>query len=121
MSNWPSSLPTKQFLGVSEKDDESRLVTAMDAGPATVRNRFTAVSRAISTPIVLTGTQKQAFDTFYRTTLANGTASFTWTDPVTDSPATFRFKSNPEWQCIVPSSTPANRIWKAMLALEILP
>jgi len=121
MPAWPASLPQKQFLGVSEKDDESRLVSAMDAGPALVRNRFTAVPRVISTSIVLTGTQRQTFDTFYRTTLSNGTLSFTWTEPVADAAATFRFKSNPEWQCIVSSSTPANRIWKATLSLEILP
>lgn len=120
MSNWPATLPQQHFLGASTQDDESRLVSAMDAGPALVRKRFTAFTQTVETPIVLTGTELAAFNTFYRVTLNQGADSFTWTDPQTDSSVTFRFKSAPKWQCIK-SGPVASREWKATLSLEILP
>lgn len=120
MSTWPSTLPTKQFIGTTEQDDESRLISPMDAGPSLIRNRFSAVPRPISVPITLTGAQKQIFDTFMRTTLNHATNSFTWTDPVTDEEVTYRFKTKPVWTVICPGTT-ATRLWSATLNLEILP
>lgn len=120
MSNWPSQLPQQLFLGTSQGDEESRLISQMDAGPALVRNRFTAATRKIETPMVLTGEQLVIFNTFYRTTLNNGANSFTWTDPVSDDSVTYRFKSPPVWQS-VESGSPSARIWQATLSLEILP
>lgn len=121
MSNWPSQLPQKQFMGVSIQDDESRLITAMDAGPSAIRNRYTATTRSVSTSMVLTGAQLEIFNTFLRTTLNHGTNSFTWTDPENGDSVTFRFKSKPRWQCIKTSSDPDTRIWQGSLDLEILP
>ena len=120
MSNWPASLPQQYFLGVDSGDDETRLVSPMDAGPASVRNRFTAFSQSVNSPIVLTGAQRVTFNTFYRTTLNHGTDPFTWTNPVDDSSVSIRFKSPPKWQS-VKSGSPATRLWRAVLSLEILP
>jgi hypothetical protein len=120
MSNWPAELPQKQFLGTTIQDDESRIIQTMDAGPASVRNRFTAITQSVNCPIVLTGAQRAIFNTFYRTTLNHGTNSFTWTDPTTDQSVTFRFKRPPTWQAISPGSV-NNRIWRSNLELEILP
>ncbi|MCK5581330.1 MAG: hypothetical protein KAJ18_08665 [Candidatus Omnitrophica bacterium] len=120
MSTWPASLPQQHFLGVDIGDDETRLISPMDAGPASVRNRFTAFSQQINTPIVLTGAQLEIFRTFYRDTLNNGTNTFTWTDPVDDQSVTLRFKSPPRWKA-VRSGIPAKRLWSSALALEILP
>ena len=120
MSNWPASLPQQYFLGTDIGDDESRLISAMDAGPALIRNRFTAITKTVNSPIGLTGTQKATFDTFYRTTLNNGTDSFTWTNPVDDSSVSIRFKAPPKWQAVRPG-TPAQRLWRSVLTLEILP
>lgn len=120
MSNWPASLPQQYFLGVDIGDDESRLVSSMDAGPALVRNRFTAVPQPINTPIILTGTQLVTFNTFYRTTLNRGTNPFTWTNPTDDSSVSMRFKSPPKWQSIK-SGLASQRLWRAVLSLEILP
>lgn len=120
MSNWPATLPQQFFLGASVTDRESRLVSSMDAGPASVRKRFTATPQDLTTTMVLTGTQKAAFDTFYRTTINYGTDSFTWTDPTDDTSATLRFLKPPVWTCICGGSA-ANRLWQAQLELEILP
>lgn len=121
MSNWPAQLPQKQFMGVSVQDDESRLVTAMDAGPSTIRNRYTAITKSLNAPIILTGAQLAIFNTFLRTTLNHGTNSFTWTDPETDDSVSFRFKTKPRWQCIRPNADPDLRLWQGSLDLEILP
>lgn len=120
MANWPATLPQRGLKGATTGDDESRLISPMDSGPASVRNRFTAITRSINVPMVLTGDQLEDFNTFYRTTLLNGSDSFTWVDPVDNSSATLRFKSPPVWSCIR-SGLPANRLWSSTLALEILP
>jgi len=120
MANWPASLPQVQFLGVSTQDDDSRLISPMDAGPSSVRNRYTANTKSIKTPIILTGAQLATFNTFYRTTLNHGTDSFTWTDPEDDSSATFRFKTPPAWTAIKPGDS-SERLWQGNLDLEILP
>ena len=120
MSNWPATLPQQYFLGVDIGDDETRLVSPMDAGPASLRNRFTAFAQPLNTPIVLNGAQLATFNAFYRTTLNHGTDSFTWTNPVDDSSVSIRFKSPPKWQSIRSGLT-TTRLWRAVLSLEILP
>lgn len=121
MSSWPSTLPQKQFQGVSVQDDESRLISQMDAGPASIRNRFTAVPQTVTTRIVLTGEEYETFKTFLRTTLNHGTNSFDWTDPGDGTTVTFRFRQKPTFTCIKTNSDPDLRLWEAVLNLEILP
>lgn len=120
MASWPATLPQKQFVGTRVKDDDAVLRTPMDAGPPTTRNRFTAVSRSVSCPIVLTGAQKATFDAFYRTTLANGSSSFTWEDPSDDSTVSFKFKGYPELT-LFRGGAAAKRLWSGTLELEQLP
>ena len=55
---WPPSLPQNQFIGVADTRDKGAVRTTMDAGPAKMRRRFSAVVRAISCPIMLTAAQK---------------------------------------------------------------
>lgn len=121
MDNWPSSLPQTFLAGVSATDDESRLTTQMDAGPSTVRNRFTAITQTIKGGIILTGSEMTIFDTFFRTTLQHGALSFTWAHPVTGESATMRFKKKPEWVCMRSASTASARLWKGEFELEVLP
>lgn len=120
MTAWPASLPQSQFRGLTDKRQKAVLRTPMDAGPAIVRRRFTAVYREVVTRIVLNGTQRQTFDTFFITTLKEGSLPFDWTDPVDDTTVSFRFKEEPEWT-MRRGGTTANRIWEATLSFEILP
>ena len=120
MTAWPASLPQNQFLGMTEQDIDARVVSPNDSGPPSRRNRFNARLTSVSTPIVLTGTQKQTFDTFYRTTLLNGASAFDWEDPTTDATVSFAFKTPPRW-ALVRGGTAATRIWSATLELEIQP
>jgi len=120
MANWPATLPG---MGpeTTVQDDESRLIQSMDSGPASVRNRFTAITQTIKTTMILTGTQLATFLTFFRTTLSHGTDSFTWTHPIDGSSKDMRFKTKPQWKCLKPDSTTADRIWTADFELETLP
>ncbi len=121
MPTWPASLPQNPLVGLGDQDGDSVLRTNMDTGPATRRNRYTAITQSVSFPMVLTGTQRVTFDTFYRTTISNGALAFDWTDPVDDSTVSMAFKSPPKWSLVVGSDTPADRVWRATFELEIQP
>lgn len=121
MATWPASLPQKQFIGLTEQDQDAVLRTPMDAGPPTRRNRFTAVARDVDVPLVINGTQKATFDTFFRTTLSHGATAFDWEDPTDDSTVSFAFRSSPKWNLVRGGSTTATRIWTTTLQLEIQP
>lgn len=120
MSAWPADLPQDGFLGTDHGDDDSRLVSNMDSGPALVRKRFTAYTQSIAVPMVLTGAQYASFLTFYRTTLNQGTGPFTWKNPVDDSSVSMRFTAPPRFKSIK-SGAVADRLWQGTLSLEILP
>lgn len=121
MSTWPATLPQSLLSGASVQDDESRLVSNMDAGPSSVRNRFTAISKTVKGSLIITGAQLDTFNTFYRTTLSHGATSFTWKDPETDESASVRFKTKPTKECIKPATDPDDRLWSIGLELEVLP
>lgn len=121
MTAWPSELPQSQFIGTSEEDEDAVLRTPMDAGPPTRRNKYTAHIMTVRVPIVLTGAQKAVFDTFYRTTLKNGSLSFTWDSPTDDSAMTYAFKAPVRWTLIRGGYSPATRVWQGTLELEKQP
>lgn len=120
MPSWPASLPQTQFLNMTEQRQDARVRTAMDAGPAKMRRRFTTAISTIVAPIVLDGSQRQAFDTFWITTLQEGALKFSWSDPVTDTNLNFRFVSPPTWT-LDTGGTTGTRLWRAQLHLEIVP
>ncbi len=121
MDTWPATLPQRLSCDTSVQDDESRAISDMDAGPASVRNRFTAITQTVKGSMVLTGTQLTTFNTFFRTTINNGSLSFIWIHPFTEEVATIRFKSKPEWKCIKPAESVSDRKYQASFELEIEP
>lgn len=120
MTTWPATLPQAQFLNTSEEDVDSVLRTQMDSGPPSRRNKFSGFMTTLRVPIIINGTQKQTFDTFYRTTLKNGALAFNWTDPTTDVATSYAFKSPPRWQ-LIRGGTAATRLWSTSLDLERQP
>ena len=120
MVAWPPTLPQKQFLGLRDERQSGRLRTSMDTGPAKQRRRFTAATRNIGVPIVLDGAQRQTFDTFFITTLEEGVLSFDWEDPVDDTTISMRFISFPPFE-LISGGIPDERMWQAVMTLEILP
>lgn len=119
-ATWPITLPQSLLAGATIQDDESRLITQMDAGPVTMRNRYTAVPQPVNAGVIMTGAELEIFNTFFRVTLLHGALSFNWKDPVTNDTVTYRFKTKPVWQCIR-SGPPEVRLWKSSFSLEILP
>lgn len=121
MDTWPATLPQKLSADTSVKDDESRAITDMDSGPASVRNRFTAITQSVKGSMVLTGSQMTTFNTFFRSTIKNGALSFTWIHPFSEASVTIRFKTKPEWQCIKPAPAVNDRLYQASFEMEIQP
>ncbi|MBT6048740.1 MAG: hypothetical protein HOG49_18215 [Candidatus Scalindua sp.] len=123
MAAWPVSLPQQGFMDITDSRQNALARSSMDQGAPKVRKKFTAAVRNLSIKMILNGTQRATFDTFYITTTAEGSATFTWTDPVDDSAITCRFKTPPSWSLLAncDGSTTATRIWESKLELEILP
>ncbi len=120
MPSWPATLPQKQFLGLTTQDQDSVIRTPMESGPPSRRSRFTAIAQDVNVPLILTGAQKQTFDTFFRTTLIHGSIAFDWEDPTLDTTVSFAFRQPPTWTMGRGGSTNV-RVWNALLALEIQP
>lgn len=121
MPTWPIELPQLPFAGASAQDVDTVLRTQMDSGPPSRRNRFTTHMQIVAYPMVLNGAEKTAFDFFFRSTLANGSLAFDWTDPVDDTVVSFAFTAPPAWSLIGGANDPAERSWSTVLALEVQP
>lgn len=82
VSTWPAALP--QLLERNSYEEEfanNAMRTATDIGPKKIRRRTTANPRKVSGAIYLNPTQLGTFETFYETTLIDGTLRFNWVDP----------------------------------------
>jgi len=121
MADWPAGLPQRLLEGATVVDDESRAISDMDSGPASVRNRFTAITQTAKGSMILTGSQLTTFYTFFRTTLRHGSLSFNWIHPFTEQACVIRFKKKPEWACIKSAPNTDDRFYQAAFDLEIEP
>lgn len=120
MVDWPSTLPQFKLSGIKDQRQGGRIRSNVDAGPALVRRRYTATVRNVDIPMTFTNAERILMDTFYGTTLQEGSISFNWTDPVTGSVVTYRFRDTggPDWQAV--EGGPQKR-WNVVLNLEIMP
>lgn len=93
---WPPGLPQSPRLSDLEEDPPNLVVrTAMDAGPAKVRRRFTAGYTTWSMSLVLTRTQRSLLLDFFLGTCEGGALAFDWRNPVTLAAAEFRWVERP--------------------------
>ena len=118
MPVWPVTLPqTVSWQGYARRIQDTRLRTNMDAGPPKVRSKYRAAIVEHDIPVVyLTKAHWVLLETFYNTTLINGTLPFDWTDPITGSTVSFRFKSPPVFGSMLgPDTIPVT------LPVEVLP
>lgn len=123
---WPTELPQRHIVGISDESPDTILRTDMDQGPAKVRQMFTAAPRFISLTLLFTGTQRATFDTFWSNAWAQSGAdagTFTGRDPIDGTTATYRFRDTkkPKWVSKYAGISNATARWEASLALEILP
>ena len=92
---WPATLPQCPVLnGFSEQRQRNVVAFTPDVGPPKMRRRSTASSTLTSVAYRMTKTQLDAFNTFYETTLADGSLPFDWRHPVTGVTYTWVFKSS---------------------------
>lgn len=121
MDTWPATLPQRLSADTTVQDDESCARTDMDAGPASIRNRFTAITQTVKGSMVITGAQLTIFNTFFRTTIKYGSLTFNWIHPFTEEVVGIRFKSKPQWTCIKPAPSVDDRLHQASFELEVQP
>jgi hypothetical protein len=112
---WPSELPTSPLVnGYNRSLTDTRLRTSNQSGAEKVRNRYTAAVENIMEPYVLTVEQKEALETFYKSTLKNGALRFVKKEPESGNDREYRFV-NPL------SFVKAGPYYTTTLSLEIMP
>ena len=123
MAAWPASLPQQGFMNITDTRQPAVARSSMDQGAPKMRKKFTAAVRNLEIKMILDGTQRATFDTFFITTQEEGSTSFTWTDPVDDTAITCRFIKPPSWKLLPNSDTTSTttRRWQSIMSLEILP
>ena len=116
MPAWPGSLPTEPLVkGYQEGREDTKIRSPMDYGPAKVRRRTTAAVTKFVAGFILDDTDLATFETFYITTLNDGSLSFTWTHPRTGAAITVRFVKSYSIEAV------GNSLYKAAAEMEILP
>lgn len=118
---WPSGIAGEMFDGLTDSLQDTRVRTQMDAGPPKMRRRFTAPMRTLTIPFRMTGAERDTFDTFFQTTLVQGTLTFDWEEPLNDATVSYQFVSVPIFALSVGNSDPDKRLWDTVLKLEVLP
>ena len=89
---WPETLPTSPLVnGYNRSLTDTRLRTQNQSGADKVRNRYTAAVENITEPYVLTVAQKEALETFYKSTLKNGSLRFIKREPESGNDREYRF------------------------------
>ena len=94
MASWPTSLQARVLQGATADFCAPGIATQMDVGPA-----FQRPGNAPSVPkwqaeIVADAADVSTFQTFWNTTLKNGTDEFNWVDPASGDSATCRMVSD---------------------------
>ena len=93
---WPSSLPQRPTVGgYQEHFADTVLRTAMEAGAAKTRRRFTAAPRQIEVTFRVNAAQAATFKSFFEETTAGGALPFDWVHPREGTSAEFRFVEAP--------------------------
>lgn len=115
MASWPSGLPDFVIQqGYGERQQSGVVRSDVDAGPALSRRRFSAVVTQISGQQAMTPAEVATLMTFHDTTLAGGSAAFTWEHPRTGTSVSMRFTAPPAIQ-------PRGAAYMVALSLEVLP
>jgi hypothetical protein len=71
--------------------------------------------------MLLTGTQRATFETFYKTTISEGTDAFDFIDPSTFNTVSARFMQPPSLSGVSGGDTATTVQWRMDLMLEVLP
>lgn len=121
MAVWPVSLPQYFEVGVQDTRQQGFIRSTTDTGPYKQRKRFTATVRFLSGSMLLTGSQRATFETFYKTTISEGTDAFDFVDPSTFNTVSARFVQPPSLSGVSGGDTATTVQWRVDLMLEVLP
>lgn len=121
MAVWPVSLPQYFEVGVQDTRQQGFIRSQTDTGPYKQRKRFTATARFLAGSMLLTGTQRATFETFYKTTISEGTDAFDFIDPIDFSTVSARFTQPPSLSAVSGGATATTVQWRMDLMLEVLP
>lgn len=116
MPSWPLTLPSSPLVeGFRETPPDTVLRSPMDQGPAKLRRRTAAGTKALSLTYMLTRAQVDTLMDFFNDTLAGGALAFDFTHPVNGATLSCRFRQMPAW-------APANaEFFRAAIELEVMP
>lgn len=117
---WPSGLPQTPLLPVRQRHLPNYVQFEPDNGPPRRRRRSTKRRIIQTVSIELTGAQCALLQTFYETTLADGTLSFDWTDAIQDTAAEFMFVEPPDLAQWTGATDPDDRLYTVTLDLEVV-
>jgi hypothetical protein len=120
MAAWPGSLPQYMEVGASETKQNTFIRSNPSIGPPKMRRRFSASTRTITGTMLFSASDRATFDTFYDTTLVDGSDAFTFTDPVDLTTQNFRFVEPPKFEYLVGGVSGAGQ-QRVTLVLERLP
>lgn len=89
---WPSTLPQQlQISGASLGYGDGLVEYGPDQGPSITRRGTTAVMRPLAGAMILSNAQVSTFETFFYTTILNGSLPFTFPDPRTGATLLVKF------------------------------
>lgn len=102
--SWPGTLPSAPLLDAFQAQPKLNLISfGTEVGPGKVRRRSTARVMVEQLAFNLTTAERDAFVTFFQTTLKDGALSFSLTDPLSGVSKSFRFEPNDPPYTIVPA------------------
>lgn len=117
MIAWPASLPSLAELdGYSETPPDLALRSAMDAGPAKTRPRYSTGPTRLAGRLLLTAAQAEALRGFFAATTKGGALTFEAPHPRTGAAAALRFLRPPELAHLAEGGG----LWRAAVELELL-
>lgn len=117
---WPLPQYRPLLEGYSESPGVNVIRTDMDAGPAKMRRRYTAVPRPVTACVMVAKSEVATLRAFYTSTLKSGTLPFDWLDFDGDS-CTYRFVVKPDDPGITWESSSPPGLWKVSMKLEVMP
>ena len=93
---WPTSTvpDAPEYNGYGSAVLSSESSFKPEVGPPTSWRRSTLEARKITASFAWTTTQRDAFYTFYFTTLKNGTVPFQWDNPAFSATGRYKFDSD---------------------------
>jgi len=112
---WPNGIQTLLNDNYSETSQPSYIKTEVDTGPVKTRLRYTKPLEELSCEIIVSNAvQYPIFKNFYNITLAQGTKTFNFNNPITRVVTEYQFIEPPTYQALGPLYQTVSMKWRAL-------